>query len=914
MRRLLARCWLWSWVLTLPATLLFGYWGLSLWQDYRAFQLRYVTAMPYDLHGQGVEHFDQLLRSLGHKVWPRADASPLRQVSLFVPQGSLQRLDGHLPHSGFDYVPGALQVDGVLQPVDLRYRGDFLLHWAWPKKSWRIKTDRQELFDGMRRFNLIAPKFATQVNDHLGYSLARHLGVMAPHTEMVQVTLNGHAWGLHMLVEQPDESTLRRLGRMPGDLFSGDFVARDHFAELSNAVFDQPGLWEKRAVNNHFDPDARRPLEELAALVNRPVDADTHRRLGELLDLEAFARLAAFETLAQSVHTGSSHNWRLFWDPWRTRFEPLVWDPNAWAAHWQAELPIHLEPNPSRLHELLLGNGRFLAAREACLREFLEGPARQEFLAEAQRTVAAARSALVSDPHPRPADRGDIERAMAHLPSHLERVFATVAEAYGPGSLRWDAADDGSLHLRLAGRRSLRRLALDGDPADTPDAPTLVYRRHGREHRVPLTGARDGTGRLVLDLHLPAQLWPAPRMSALGLAEWSHAAKGTDVRIEGLAEPRRVLADFGDGWSAAERAADLRAQLPLDHLDPVLQPPAAPTEWSGQRTIEGLVEIPGDLRIAPGTELRMAPGASVLVRGRVEALGTASEPIRFVPTDPETPWGCLALVGRGADGSQLRHCSFAHGSGLKSPLGMFEYSGLLSIHDVRQVRIEHCTFADSLVVDDMLHAVYSELRMEHCSFTRALSDAVDLDHCRATLADCAFLQSGNDGLDLMSSRVLVQGSTFRNNGDKGISVGEDSDLVVLGSTFRDGNLGIQIKDGSRCVAAHCEFIGHSLALNAYQKNWRYGDGGQGTVLASVFRVNAGRATADQRSRLRLVDCFVTPESADGSNVRSEGCDDQEEGKARGIPFELPRELREAIPGAEEAWSRRDASRRGHGSG
>jgi hypothetical protein len=150
---------------------------------------------------------------------------------------------------------------------------------------------------------------------------------------------------------------------------------------------------------------------------------------------------------------------------------------------------------------------------------------------------------------------------------------------------------------------------------------------------------------------------------------------------------------------------------------------------------------------------------------------------------------------------------------------------MFSIHDVEGVSIEFCQFSDNRVVDDMVHAVYSNVRFSDCVFERALFDAMDLDMTEGTIERCEFRNSGNDGLDLMTSRVIVLDTLLQGNRDKGISVGEDTKLLAIGCRILDNIIGVESKDRSVAVLCNVELQGNGLALNAYDKNWQYQGGG-----------------------------------------------------------------------------------------
>ena len=279
--------------------------------------------------------------------------------------------------------------------------------------------------------------------------------------------------------------------------------------------------------------------------------------------------------------------------------------------------------------------------------------------------------------------------------------------------------------------------------------------------------------------------------------------------------------------------------------------------------MEGHHILDRPLVIEPGTTVNLAPEATLVLTQQLTAIGTRKAPIRFVPARSEQePWGAIVLSGRGADGSTLSHCEMAGGSGLKGDL--FEYSAMLSIHDVKDVAISDCLFRDSHVVDDMVHTVYTDIRFDRVHFKNALSDALDLDISKAIISDSRFENNGNDAVDLMTTEASITGSYFGNNGDKGISVGENSQLYAVNNTFQGNLIGIQSKDRSTAVLLNQTFKNNSAALHAYKKNWRYGDGGAILLAKSTVSGDVS-ATAEKHSAIQIFDSYLqTP--AEGKRI------------------------------------------------
>jgi hypothetical protein len=324
----------------------------------------------------------------------------------------------------------------------------------------------------------------------------------------------------------------------------------------------------------------------------------------------------------------------------------------------------------------------------------------------------------------------------------------------------------------------------------------------------------------------------------------------SDLRLTGLD------IDRGDGWVPAQ---------PVDSITPTvfsqLYAPIAvytvpePVIWSGEVAIEGHQILDHPLIIEPGTTVHLAPKATVVLKRRLTAKGTPQAPIRFVSAvADQDPWGAIVLSGRNADGSILTHCEMSDGSGLKGDL--FEYSAMLSIHDVKNVIISDCHFKDNHAVDDMVHTVYSDIRLERVRFENAFSDALDLDISTASISDSYFERSGNDAVDLMTTEAVITGSIFKNNGDKGISVGENSRLYAVNNQLIGNNIGVESKDRSTAVLLNQTLTNNKTALHAYKKNWRYGEGGTIFLAKSVVSGGEVSAAAKKHSAIDIFDSYL----------------------------------------------------------
>ena len=290
--------WRWSPLVLLPLLIAFALLSINtgrLYLEVGVDQIGDRGLLPLSLKEAGRIEFDRLTRNLS----PSKPKSSFRSVSLFVHERELDQLNADLPVSGVEYVPAIVFLGDEKFDVKVRYRGDYHIHWGFPKKSFRIKTKRKRLKLGMRHINLVVPKTAAMLNNLMSYRVANSIGLLVPHNELVTVNLNGEYQGLYLLVEQVNEGLLRRQHRLPGDIYTGDqLFGRDRWSGVGSDLFASPGLWDKSAVNNKFDEDNRAPLRALLAQLQQEPGPEFNRRLRSLLDFDAFARFSAMETLS----------------------------------------------------------------------------------------------------------------------------------------------------------------------------------------------------------------------------------------------------------------------------------------------------------------------------------------------------------------------------------------------------------------------------------------------------------------------------------------------------------------------------------------------------------------------------------------------------------------------------------------
>lgn len=886
MKSLLGTAWYWSWIVTVPVATTFLFWASQTLDRYWTFGVRYDSSpLEVNLLDTGELEARHLLnRGIFELIGKggRSAVSPddLPLISLLIGKSQLGQLNQNLPHSGFQEVKARILSGDREIACKVRYRGDYAPHWAYAKKSWRVKTGRDELFQGMRKFNLVCPKYPSQICNYLGYKLAKQLKLLAPHCELVQVAVNGRLRGVHLLVEQIEELTLRQGGYMPGDLYRGELVAKDSYVGAHrNSVFEHPELWDKVSTNNHYDLDSKAPLEKLLRLCVATASETSQSELLSMIDLDAWARFSVYETLIQCFHFDEAHNWRLYYDANRIRFVPAVWDPIAVQPGWRPRQVggTLIDVVCSRLHQLLYLNAEFLRARHQAIVEFFESGMDKHYLAIADDIFLRMWNAVENDVHRRPAQVDQISESASQMRRSMDYILTDLRKAYmrNSGAVRFDVIE-GGICVEVTGRRPVDQLRVEFRcPLTQVPSVRVRYTMDGSAHDIEVAAACSVSGStLILNLGLLAQLIPDidSRGNRLRNHQLACLPAYYEIAFPGLPGPsdiREIRCDRGNGLEVVRHEPGKVAKRPIFGLFAAVKSssPRQVLRISGVVEVTQTQEISSDVIIAPGTRFVMHPGASVRFWGRILARGTKQQPIRFGPKSrDQRPWGVIALQGQSTRGSQLEHCHFELGSGWKTPY--FEYSAMFSVHDSDDVRLDQCRFRDSRLVDDMVHTVYSDVVFDHCQFDNSLMDALDMDICTGEVINCVFRNSGNDALDLMTSRVVIDRTEIYDSGDKGISVGENTTLLATRVKLIRCFIGVEGKDNSLAYVINSLFDGNKRwAVHAYKKNWRYDDGGHVFVHYSQFLNTQGGLQADKRSSVFVENSYLDKPVRSATRVR-----------------------------------------------
>jgi hypothetical protein len=820
------------------------------------------------------------------------DKPGLPPVKLYISQKAQSSLMSDLPNSVKEWQKSYyLYPDGRLRKIKIRHRGDNPFNWFFEKKSWRIKTTKKHLLDNRRSINLVSPQEGDFVSEYLGYWVGREMGVLASPARMVETFINDKPKGVYLEIERLDESFLRNEGFMPVNLYKGEQYNSERAFQRDNDLFNNPSLWTKTAINNALAKDDFGDLGRFLSLIrNAETSLEDYKELVKMAPLSVWSRFAAFQTLLQSWGNSSEHNMRLVVDNWRGAVYPMTHDT---VANLAGQDNFILDSGSHSLLDLYNRNSEFLLKKY----EIMYAQLRKEGLynkasAHLKTLFPKLLISLSRDGNRHQlaftGGSGHSYLSTDDIKSQWQQILrgATKLEAWLKRELEakpdvsWKPVSSG-IEIVVDGAAPIGNLTLATTSAKQLNAPSLFW-------------DGDGDGSLSTgDLLLPTEItsnkiivrakFLANRVQFVDATKrFSDVSKGpieilaTRFRLLGIngAQVTSVTAENSLTKKVASTKQDNRfGATPSKWNRPVVKTSSlAPEVWSGKIVVDKTRVIDNPVQIKAATQLRLSPGVSLIFRNKLDVLGTTVQPVTISPAVAGQPWGTFALQGQATANSQIKSLTARFGSG--AVVNGINYTAMISVHDTQRINIDGLDLANNQNVDDMLHVVYSrKVSIQNFIIKTARSDAIDIDISEVRILNGRISNSGNDGVDLMSSDVLIQNVKIDNSGDKGISVGEKSNAFVYSSLIQNNKIGVESKDASRLRILQSNLTGNKTQINAYRKNWRYGQGGVVSLDKTVVIGSSKNLQSDKKSKIFINDSMLKPLPKESKTIKIDSYSD-----------------------------------------
>ncbi|MBU4332062.1 CotH kinase family protein [Patescibacteria group bacterium] len=780
-------------------------------------------------------------------------------------------------------VPAILKYNGEDFEVKVRYRGDSQVHWAYPKKSWRVELTNKTMEDkglinGMESFNLIIGGDRSLVTEQLSYYRSKKLGLAVPHSEFVDLEINGKYQGAYWLLETWDKTFLEK-NKVASDInLYGENVER---YEQKN-IFASTDRWTKYTSDEMALFDNFAEVEQLLYLLEIP-DEEFYEKISELVDLDSFYKWNTITLLVGGDGQKYSNNIRMYFDNTQGKFNFIPWDIS------QVERPELYDAYVSPIIDRILSNPRFLQERNNYLWDYVKNEENlEDDLKYYDELFGKVKISFHKD-HLKLYSNLFFDRQVSNrrklLIEQVENIKNKLSEAKVSVEARIDTDFNSSrrvvadLNFLTQNFNSLniKKISFRWDEPgsfklydDTnnngiwDDKDQLVgnFKRDNKWHEIDLNKeifARrdyDDYKKFKQDkfyqenffnpvniIITPYRLFIVSQVPKFVPENFKFKIENSLTGKEADLTKRFIdlatFANFEDIFKNREQFILDNPIFKLNEEGIVLQ--------TGIYQINKDIIIPKNtsLTIQVGTILNFASSTSMVSYSPVNISGTKNNPIIFTAQDKNRPWGVLGLTS-GADGSIINYAIFEHGS--DDYINGIYFSGMVSSYFAKTA-IDNSTFQYAQA-DDGLNIKNSSSTISNSFFHRNSADGLDLDFSNSRVENNRFIGNGNDGLDLSSHQPFILNNYIEGSGDKGISIGEDSKAIIINNLMKDNKIGIEIKDLSEPQVINCTIIGNEIGINSYQKKAIFG-GGHGKVYNSVIWANDEQITFDNKSTISI---------------------------------------------------------------
>lgn len=786
------------------------------------------------------------------------NAPKLDHYDLVIDTKDLSKLNKNLPDISKNQiltdefkqtVKADLYFKGKKYNVDVRFRGEGEIHWAYPKKSWRIEFSKTDLVDGYRELHLIVPSDRGYIAEELNSYRARKIGLMVPDSKFVTLSVNGQGSMFYWEVEGWNTNFLERHEtKSDANVYN---VAVDKAQLLDNTVWysslvDING-WDKAVTDKSQLPDNYAELDRFLKVLALESDEDFYREFATLVDMDSFYTWEAQSVLAGTRH-GERTNLRLYFNSAKGKFEFVPWNIEV------HELAPGIDTTHERFVSRILSNPEYVYRRNLRLAQYVKDEKNLEDDLKYWDTKWKEIKAAVY------ADRRKIDSnidAIASVKEHralLVNNWNTVLQALKESRISMSVDTSSNSDKRLAGTitvtadsfSSAQWTSLTARLPETYAGNLSLWRDSNRNGSYDRFDERLGDlvmgddlkqAKIALEstsiiLHPGRAMLPEPdnRLVPKPLTYnfFLISATGGHVKpdsIEAIFENAvtggkvkpiiRIINN--DIFAFAERQNDTWEEVHARY--PFLRRATANSmeiEWPQDTyTVPETVIIPKQftLVVDAGTKLTMNPGVSVVSYGRVRAVGTKERQISITAADPEKPWGVFGILNATGT-STLDYVSIDGGSDAYIA-GVF-FSGSFNSY-YSDVEMDHLTVRNAHG-DDGINIKRAHTSVQNSLLEKNSFDAIDLDFTSGIIDNNTIQDNGNDGLDISGSRNVVIANNFlARNGDKGMSVGEDSAPRVINTVFLQNAIGLESKDGSKPVVVNSVFYRNATDLSLYTK-------------------------------------------------------------------------------------------------
>ncbi len=792
------------------------------------------------------------------------DNKNLKKIYLNINRGDLEKARNQWVQKALlgdstknNYFSSSINLDtknNEFQKSKFRFRGKSDWHLRLEKPSLRIRLRNYETYNMMKHLNLTFPEGRGTIENYYADFLSKKIGLIAHHSELVELYINKVNYGVYHLHSREDESLIRINKRMPSPLLLGQNLNIDKWELKDFEVVNS------KSINRNHDI-----FNQMIDKINKSKkNKKDWEEFWEIINFDQTAKFIALNTILGIIHNDYWHNHEFFYDRTLGKIEPIVSDAMSLGTYvypWNKDriskktflskekpdytIPINQKTNP--FFNSMITDTNFYHQKN----QIIDNLIKNQLSFENQSIILKDIYNQIDNSVYRDKEkRYLIERIngwqIAKSSNYEYEIFKNNIFEYVKNrnlflleQLNKNVFNYSFVNLKEFQNEKFLIIKYKGElPLNletsifgnieiyNPKKTKFVkYSSKNIDFHTGLKIVKNNNKftnkKLGNDIFHDHQYEVTYQTYLIKLGkEFDHNKfKNSLDKIERV-EFKNIL--INDKMSIK----DIKYNLSTLHIwDNNFELPKNIVFQKGNHDIKKdlIINKNQKLIIHEGAKLFLWPNVSIYSEGKVLIDGKL-EGITIQNKYPEKPWGNFSVFGKNSNGSFIKNASIEGGStkDIKNVL----FSGMINFFWNKDILLENLVVNNNSIGDDTIHFNKSEGNIKNLNIYDCLSDCIDMDFSSYNIKNLNCSNSSNDGLDLMESTVKGFNLNFSGNMDKSISVGEASDLFVEKLIILNSNIGVASKDDSNVNLLNVTIKNSNIGLDSYRKNARYKSSGK----------------------------------------------------------------------------------------
>lgn len=704
----------------------------------------------------------------------------------------------------YSYVNGSFDYDQKNTKVDIRLKGDRMVHLDPEKLSFRVKVKGDNTILGMKRFSLHSPKARNFVYEWLFHKILKDEGLISIRYDFVNLYLNGKNLGVYALEEHFDKRLIENNNMKEGPIirFNEDLIVNDFFTGINNLNNTPITMFNE---NEFLDLGKAKNTQIAISMLESFRTGES--KISEVFDVKKMAKFFAVTDLLDSHHGAIWRSLRFYLNPVTMKLEPIGFDGHFGAGRFKtmsAELGSSVEPTwintvYSDWFNLVFNNKYSIDLK--FYREYvkeLEKFSDKAYLEKFFNTNVEEIELL----------NGLVHREFPYFNFDKNNFFQNqvlIKRLLNPKQgvnayTKFFHKSNKSLEFEIANTTVL------------PIKPTRISFNDSISYE------------LIDNIILPPK---HPKESMLYQSIKTNI-KNDSILIKDLKDWKVHYSIVGSSEQLSSKIFPYNRKIDFKSKNPsyfkknpfiIVDEKKKLIKFS-QKTItlsKDLI-IPEGYKIVvdAGQELNFINGSNLLSYSDIFLFGNSNEKIKILSLD-KSGGGVLIINSKAYFNNVIFDGITRYSTDFQT------LTGAVNFYE-SEVTIENCYFKNNLLGDDYVNIIRSDFSINSTIFFGVNADAFDSDFSNGKMKNVSFFEIGNDAIDISGTYLDMEDIKIDKALDKGISAGEKSTLLCNSLFIKNSEIAITSKDLSKIIIEDVVLSNNRINYTAFQKKPEFGGG------------------------------------------------------------------------------------------